>query len=230
MLFLNRIAFKRLIKTIIHIILFCLYTPALFGQNEEYHRVIYADSVIFEDTTLADSAIYGPHWLDIYEDLKYLVENVVPPKVSYFEGITPWGSPWLYYIFCRSDQDSTNCDTIPLRPYLNDEPKYKFNFEGFGIANLLDSISKEDADSMVFIAQLDLCHTYSGKLYKAKLRVIFGSPEIIEKRDYIDYESLLNRIEIIRPAHHGEYPVQWSTRIPIRFGRRQDYPTKTINE
>ena len=231
MLFLNRIAFKRLMKIIIHIILFCLYTPALLGQNKEYHRVIYADSVIFEDTTLADSAIYGPHWLDIYEDLKYYADNIRSAKTDYIEGVTPWGSPWLYYLFCRSDQDSTNCDTIRLRRYFNVEPKMKKTIrDDFGIANLLGSITKEDADSMYFLALFDLSYTYSGKLYKAKLKYISGSPEIIEKRNFIDYHSLLNRVEVIEPAYNGEYPVHWLTRAPFRFGRRLDYPMITIKK
>ena len=211
-------------KTIIHIILFCLYTPALLGQGKEYHRVVFADSVIFEDTTLADSAIYGPHWMDIYKDLKYYADNIRSAKTDYIEGTTPWGSPYLYTLY-NNKQDS-----FPLRPYLNREPKYKFNFEGFGIANIFDSVTKEETDSMFLIVSFHLYYSYSGILYKAKLKAIFGTPEIIEKRDYIDYESLLNRIEVIRPAHHGEYPVHWSVNAPLRFGIRQDYPTKTIKE
>ena len=204
----------------------CLTIVTLSAQTKEYHRVQYFDYVIFEDTTLADSAIYGPYWDDIYEEMKHYAENIRPTTTEYFEHPTPWGTPYLYTLHPNGQ------DTVPLRQYISESAIVrikKVDLKNIDLLEmLLDSLSIENAKDMYLAIYIELCYTYTGKLYKATLKHIIGTPELVEQRMAINYEPLLNIFELKSPTKNGKYPVQGCVVWPSKFGERQDYPIKDI--
>lgn len=210
-----------------------------YGQTKEYHYFEYSDHVIFEDTTLADTAIYGPYWIDIYNDLKYFAENIRTAKNPYFEDTTPWGTPYLYikgsdgkpYTLRKSGyQDAQYYDQSPIckrntsfdwvrlinDSLLADTSKYANRF------NAADS-TKDYFVSIIF----EFCYTYTGKLYKAKVLRIIGTPEIVEQRVNMNFDVILDYLKCT-PAMNGKYPVQFETMSGITRGIRRKYPVKKI--
>ena len=204
---------------------------------KEYHYFKYSDYVIFEDTSITDTAIYGPHWIDIYNDLKYFAENIRTSKNPYFEDTTPWGTPYLYII-------ASNEKPYPLIKsgqgrYYDQNPicKRSKSFDWLSLFNdtlLADSnkyanrfnAADSSKDYFIHIA-FEFNYTYTGKLYKAKLISIIGTPEIVEQRDNMNFDVVLDHLKCT-PAMNGKYPVQFETMSSIARGMRRNYPVKIL--
>lgn len=221
-------------KLIIHFIMFSFLFNSTYGQTKEYHYFKYSDHIIFEDTSITDTAIYGPHWIDIYNDLKYFAENVRTSKNPYFEDTTPWGTPYLYTTF-NGKQYTLRKSGYQEAQYYDQSPICKRSDSIDWISLINDSILADsnkyanrfnaaDSTKDYFVSIIfEFYYTYTGKLYKAKLIGIVGTPDIVEQRENMNFEFIIDYL-ICTPAMNGKYPVQFETMGSIARGMRRNYP------